>query len=117
MGRISTGAYDELQKNYGSEIIGVEHASERVDFNRGQGRNVILGDACDTEFWLNGPHRRNLRMNFKFMPELHWPWGYLLLLLFMLGMMMTLLGAPPWPGRVSAPQGKHCTWRDAGISG
>jgi hypothetical protein len=30
----------------------VEHAPERVDFNRGQGRSVILGDACDTDFWL-----------------------------------------------------------------
>ena len=52
MGRIGTGAYDELQKTYGKQICGVEHAPERVDFNRGQGRNVILGDACDTEFWL-----------------------------------------------------------------
>ncbi len=52
MGRIGTGAYDELTTVYGRHIIGVEHAPERVDFNRGQGRNVILGDACDTEFWL-----------------------------------------------------------------
>jgi predicted Kef-type K+ transport protein len=52
MGRIGTGAYDELQKTYGSTICGVEHAPDRVDFNRSQGRNVILGDALDTEFWL-----------------------------------------------------------------
>jgi predicted Kef-type K+ transport protein len=52
MGRIGSGAYDELQKIYGKEICGVEHAPERVDFNRAQGRNVILGDVCDTEFWL-----------------------------------------------------------------
>ncbi len=52
MGRIGSGAYDELKKIYGNEICGIEHAPERVDFNRGQGRNVILGDACDTEFWL-----------------------------------------------------------------
>jgi hypothetical protein len=52
MGRIGTGAYDELQKTYGSAICGVEHAPDRVDFNRSQGRNVILGDALDTEFWL-----------------------------------------------------------------
>ncbi|MBS3951796.1 MAG: cation:proton antiporter [Methylomicrobium sp.] len=52
MGRIGSGAYDELHKIYGKEVCGVEHAPERVDFNRGQGRNVILGDACDTEFWM-----------------------------------------------------------------
>lgn len=51
MGRIGTGAYDALQKIFGSQICGVEHAPERVDFNRAQGRDVILGDACDTEFW------------------------------------------------------------------
>jgi predicted Kef-type K+ transport protein len=52
MGRIGTGAYDELQKTYGSAMCGVEHTPERVDLNRSQGRNVILGDASDTEFWL-----------------------------------------------------------------
>ncbi len=52
MGRIGSGAYDELEKIYGKEICGVEHAPERVDFNRSQGRKVILADACDTEFWL-----------------------------------------------------------------
>lgn len=51
MGRIGTGAYDELKDKYGSEICGIEHAPERVDFNREQGRNVYLADACDTEFW------------------------------------------------------------------
>jgi len=52
MGRIGTGAYEELQKIYGTSICGVEHAPERVDYNRKLGRKVILGDACDTEFWL-----------------------------------------------------------------
>jgi predicted Kef-type K+ transport protein len=52
MGRIGSGAYDERKKIYGTELCGVEHAPERVDLNRSHGRNVILGDACDTEFWL-----------------------------------------------------------------
>ena len=52
MGRIGTGAYDELQKKFGRDVCGIEHAPERVDFNREQGRKVILGDACDTEFWM-----------------------------------------------------------------
>jgi predicted Kef-type K+ transport protein len=52
MGRIGSGAYEELHKHYGNSICGVEHSPERVDFNRNQGRNVVLGDACDTEFWL-----------------------------------------------------------------
>jgi predicted Kef-type K+ transport protein len=52
MGRIGSGAYDELKTIYGNEICGVEHVPERVDANRAKGRNVIFGDACDTEFWL-----------------------------------------------------------------
>ena len=52
MGRIGSGAYDELLPVYGNQICGVEHAPEKVDANRSQGRNVILGDASDTEFWL-----------------------------------------------------------------
>jgi hypothetical protein len=52
MGRIGSGAYYELQKIFGDKICGVEHAPDRVDFNRAQGRNVILGDASDTEFWM-----------------------------------------------------------------
>ncbi len=52
MGRIGIGAYDELTKEYGAnDLCGIEHAPERVDFNREQGRNVYLADACDTEFW------------------------------------------------------------------
>jgi Trk K+ transport system NAD-binding subunit len=60
MGRIGVGAYDELKKIYGSEVCGVEHAPERVDLNRSQGRTVILGDACDTEFWIK--LRRDIRL-------------------------------------------------------
>ena len=52
MGRIGVGAYEELESIYGQQVCGVEHAPERVDLNRGQGRKVILGDAGDTEFWL-----------------------------------------------------------------
>jgi predicted Kef-type K+ transport protein len=52
MGRIGTGAYDELKKHYGDAICGIEHNQYRVDQNREQGRNVLLGDACDTDFWL-----------------------------------------------------------------
>ena len=52
MERIGSGAYDELKKIFGDRVCGVEHNPDRVDFNRAQGRNTILGDASDTEFWL-----------------------------------------------------------------
>jgi predicted Kef-type K+ transport protein len=69
MGRIGSGAYDELKKSFGREICGVEHAPDRVDFNRAQGRNVILGDACDTEFWLKLQKDDRLEMVILAMPN------------------------------------------------
>ncbi len=71
MGRIGSGAYDELKKIFGDNICGVEHAPERVDFNRSQGRNVILGDASDTEFWLRLSKDINLEIVILAMPNHH----------------------------------------------
>lgn len=71
MGRIGSGAYDELQKIYGRDICGLEHAPERVDFNRSQGRNVLLGDACDTEFWLKLSKDVSLELVILAMPNHH----------------------------------------------
>lgn len=51
MGRIGSGAYDELRARYDGEILGIEHKQELVEFHRSQGRNVVHGDAGDTDFW------------------------------------------------------------------
>ena len=71
MGRIGSGAYDELQKFYGDAICGVEHAPERVDWNRNLGRNVILGDALDTEFWRKLKKDIELELVILAMPNHH----------------------------------------------
>ncbi|MHC1791051.1 cation:proton antiporter domain-containing protein [Solidesulfovibrio sp.] len=69
MGRIGMGAYDELRPVYGDDILGVEHVPARVDRNREAGRNVILGDACDTEFWLKLQNDKQLEMVILAMPN------------------------------------------------
>ena len=51
MGRVGSGAYDELSSLYGEHILGIEHDAQRVDSQRAAGRNVLLGDADDTDFW------------------------------------------------------------------
>ncbi|TVM15983.1 potassium transporter Kef [Oceanidesulfovibrio indonesiensis] len=71
LGRIGTGAYDELREVYGNAICGVEHAPDRVDHNREQGRNVILADACDTEFWLKLRTDEQLELVILAMPKHH----------------------------------------------
>lgn len=51
MGRIGSGAYDELREQFSGEILGIEHKQELVDLHKSQGRNVVQGDASDTDFW------------------------------------------------------------------
>ena len=51
MGRIGCGAYDELRLRFSGEILGIEHKQELVDFHRSEGRNVVQGDAGDSDFW------------------------------------------------------------------
>lgn len=51
MGRIGSGAYDELREQFEGEILGIEHKQDLVDSHKAKGRNVVQGDAADTDFW------------------------------------------------------------------
>ncbi|MGL4473702.1 MAG: cation:proton antiporter [Shewanella sp.] len=51
MGRIGSGAYDELKAKYGDGVVGIEHKHELVEYHLSVGRNVVHGDAGDTDFW------------------------------------------------------------------
>jgi len=51
MRRIGTGAYDSLQNRYGDVLIGVDADPDLVMRHRDAGRNVIVADATDDEFW------------------------------------------------------------------
>jgi glutathione-regulated potassium-efflux system ancillary protein KefC len=51
MGRIGGGAYDLMRKRCGANVMGIDFSDEVVAGNQRAGRNVILGDATDPEFW------------------------------------------------------------------
>jgi Trk K+ transport system NAD-binding subunit len=51
MGRVGTGAYDELEAVWPGQVLGIEHNAEKADHERAAGRNVKVGDATDTDFW------------------------------------------------------------------
>jgi len=51
MGRVGTGAYNEMMRRYGDVIIGIDFDLETVTEHQTQGRNVIYGDAEDSDFW------------------------------------------------------------------
>ena len=51
MGRVGTGAYDEIVARRGDCVVGVERNKDIIEANTGAGRNVVLGYALDQEFW------------------------------------------------------------------
>nr|MDJ0668831.1 NAD-binding protein [Desulfobacterales bacterium] len=51
MGRIGTSTYDTMVEHYGDVVIGVDFAHDTVEVHRAAGRNVILGDPTDRDFW------------------------------------------------------------------
>ncbi|QLE84156.1 potassium transporter Kef [Shewanella sp. Scap07] len=69
MGRIGSGAYDELATQFDGEILGVEHKQELVDFHKEHGRHVVQGDASDTDFWEKLEHAPNLELVLLAMPH------------------------------------------------
>ncbi|MCK7629023.1 cation:proton antiporter [Shewanella sp. JNE10-2] len=69
MGRIGSGAYDELRNKFEGEILGIEHKQELVDLHRANGRNVVKGDASDTDFWEKLDHAPNLELVLLAMPH------------------------------------------------
>lgn len=51
MGRVGTGAYDEMVTRRGPVVVGVDRDAERVESHRAAGRQVMRGDALDRDYW------------------------------------------------------------------
>jgi len=55
MGRIGSGAYQEMCSRFGSRVVGVDVDAAVVDAHKQAGRQVIRGDATDPDFWARCP--------------------------------------------------------------
>lgn len=51
MGRVGGHAYDTMFAEHGDIIIGLDIDPDRVTLQKERGRNVILGDPTDSDFW------------------------------------------------------------------
>lgn len=51
MGGVGTGAFDSLRETLGDTVVGVDIDPETVTRHRAEGRNVLLGDPSDADFW------------------------------------------------------------------
>ena len=71
MGRIGAAAYDDMRKRHGDIVIGIDFDSKAVAEHRQAGRNVIIGDATDIDFWarVKGGGTGDLRMVLLAMPS------------------------------------------------
>ncbi len=59
MARLGTGAYDTLREKYGEVLIGTDPDQSIVERHKAEGRNVILADATNEDFWISS-HGNNM---------------------------------------------------------
>ncbi|GLT17296.1 potassium transporter Kef [Vibrio zhanjiangensis] len=69
MGRIGTGAYDELVNRYGKISLGIEVREDAAEEHQREGRNVISGDATDPDFWERILDTVNVKLVLLAMPN------------------------------------------------
>jgi predicted Kef-type K+ transport protein len=51
MGKLGTASYDQLFKQYGQKVLGLDYNEDIVKLQQKKGRNVTHDDATDSEFW------------------------------------------------------------------
>ena len=71
MGRVGTAAYDDMRARHGELVIGADLDPDKVKEHQAAGRNVILGDATDLDFWARAfpDSRSKIRMIILAMPK------------------------------------------------
>lgn len=51
MGRVGAAAYDEMRTQHGELVIGIDFDADKIKKHQAAGRQVILGDPTDIDFW------------------------------------------------------------------
>ncbi len=69
MGSVGTGAYDELNAHYSNLLVGVDIYPKTVIEQQQLGRNVILGDPSDADFWDRVNETHQLEMVLLTLPK------------------------------------------------
>ncbi len=69
MGRVGSGAYDAMYETHSDKLCGIDSDARQVIRHQQVGRNVILGDAEDADFW-EGVDPSVLRLVMLTMPTL-----------------------------------------------
>jgi predicted Kef-type K+ transport protein len=58
MGRIGTGAYETIEHHYPGLVTGIDISPDKAKLHNEQGRNVVIADATDPDFWYSIKHSK-----------------------------------------------------------
>ncbi len=62
MGRVGTGAYDYLHRQWGDVVLGVDINEDYVERHREAGRHIAHGDATDADFWARAERTGQVKL-------------------------------------------------------
>lgn len=69
MGRVGVAAYRYLSERFPGKVIGFDRDPDSVEMHRDSGRNVVLADATDSDFWRRVSARDSLDLAVLAMPK------------------------------------------------
>ena len=69
MGRVGVAAYKRLQHRFPGQVIGFDRDPAAVETHQQNGRNVLLADATDSDFWERVRVKDNLDLVVLAMPK------------------------------------------------
>ncbi|MCP3669022.1 MAG: cation:proton antiporter [Gammaproteobacteria bacterium] len=70
MGRVGSGAYDKMRELHGETVVGIDFDTESIIRHRSEGRNVLLGDPSDADFWNKIKQDHNIVLVMLALPNL-----------------------------------------------
>ncbi len=70
MGRVGSGAYDEMHSVHGDTVIGVDFDPVTVKHQQSAGRNVLQGDPSDADFWDRVAATHSIELIMLSLPQL-----------------------------------------------
>lgn len=71
MGGVGNGAYDHMNRRFPGMVVGVDIAPTAVSNQRDAGRNVLLGDPADADFWDRTQLPQQVEMIMLTLPQLN----------------------------------------------
>jgi len=69
MGRVGVAVYRRLQDRFPGQVIGFDRDLTSVERHQAEGRNVVLADATDSDFWERAQIKDNLDLVVLAMPK------------------------------------------------